>query len=117
MRTPISVRLSELQERQLAELGESTGMNQSEIIKLAIDRMAREEIKMAQSTDYREIFGGYVTAEQWITAAREAQMGLADYLRGQFIAMMAAETNPTGNTDPDKENWEVIAQSVLNRIG
>jgi hypothetical protein len=46
MRTPISVRLSELQERQLAELEESTGMNQSEIIKLAIDRMAREEIKM-----------------------------------------------------------------------
>jgi hypothetical protein len=44
MKRMTSIRLSEHTDRQLAQLTDRLGVNQSEIISIAIDRMARQEI-------------------------------------------------------------------------
>lgn len=45
-KTLISLRISDLTKRQIGDLQKVTGMNQTELISVAIDRMAREERKM-----------------------------------------------------------------------
>ena len=42
----ISIRISKLTEKQIKELLEETGMAQTEIVSIAIDRIYQEEIKM-----------------------------------------------------------------------
>jgi len=46
MKKLISLRISALTEHQIATLQQATGMNQTEIVTVAIDRMSRKEIKM-----------------------------------------------------------------------
>lgn len=43
MKQQISLRISNLTKTQIDDLGQSTGMNQTEIVSVAIDRMFREE--------------------------------------------------------------------------
>jgi predicted transcriptional regulator len=42
---PTSIRLSDLAQKQLAELAQKIGMTQSQLIALAIDRLWRDEIQ------------------------------------------------------------------------
>ena len=44
----ISIRISDITAKHIAALAEKTGMTQTEIISVAIDRMYREEIKPIQ---------------------------------------------------------------------
>jgi hypothetical protein len=52
---PTSTRLSDLTTKQLSDLAGMTGLNQTEVISVAIDRMYREETKMSDKLDYRVI--------------------------------------------------------------
>ena len=45
MKNPTSMRLSEMTRQQINELAQATGLNQTEIVSVAIDRMHRSEIK------------------------------------------------------------------------
>lgn len=45
MKNPTSMRLSEMTRQQISELAQATGLNQTEIASVAIDRMHRSEIK------------------------------------------------------------------------
>jgi hypothetical protein len=50
MKRLTSIHISELTDKQIEQLKTATGLNQSEVITTAIDRMAREEIEMKRVT-------------------------------------------------------------------
>jgi hypothetical protein len=50
-KSQINIRVSDHSRRQLDALIERTGLNQTEVIMLALDRLSKEEIKMDKDTD------------------------------------------------------------------
>lgn len=68
MKQQVNFRASELTSRQLGELVSLTGMNQTEVIAIAIDRMYQEETKETDAMNTK-------TAKRTITITRRSHLG------------------------------------------
>ncbi|MHB0966004.1 MAG: hypothetical protein ACYC36_06060 [Bellilinea sp.] len=84
MKNPTSIRTSKLTASQLAALVSKTGMNQTEVISVAIDRMYNEEIGMKRiSNKSYEVLGinpselTGMSTEEIADLIRKVQSGLS----------------------------------------
>lgn len=84
MKNPTSIRTSKLTAGQLATLVSKTGMNQTEVISVAIDRMYNKEIEMKSiSNESYEVLGinpselTGMSTEEIADLIRKVQSGLS----------------------------------------